>query len=90
MAWPPVSKLSEPAATAILESLFQRHGSPLVLKSDNGSAFLGDRYRLANRLRQATPELIELQDRLAILAARGELLFVETSISSLRSNLGLI
>jgi hypothetical protein len=28
-------------------------------------------YRLPNRLRQAAPELIELQDRLAVLAARG-------------------
>jgi transposase InsO family protein len=39
LAWEPVPDQAEPAATATLESLFAEHGPPLVLKSDNGSAF---------------------------------------------------
>jgi transposase InsO family protein len=39
LAWDPVPDQSTPPATAALESLFVEHGPPLVLKSDNGSAF---------------------------------------------------
>jgi transposase InsO family protein len=39
LAWQPVLNQTEPPATAALESLFEKYGPPLVLKSDNGSAF---------------------------------------------------
>jgi transposase InsO family protein len=45
VAWQPLPNQSEPAATATLESLFQEHGPPLVLKSDNGSAFQSDAFQ---------------------------------------------
>jgi hypothetical protein len=45
VAWQPVPDQSEPAATAVLESLFQEHGPPLVLKSDNGSAFVSGAFQ---------------------------------------------
>jgi hypothetical protein len=40
LLWLPVPDESAPTAAAALESLFREHGAPLVLKSDNGSAFL--------------------------------------------------
>jgi transposase InsO family protein len=40
LLWLPVADESAQTAVAALESLFREHGAPLVLKSDNGSAFL--------------------------------------------------
>jgi transposase InsO family protein len=40
LLWLPVPDESSAAAAAALASLFRQHGPPLVLKSDNGSAFL--------------------------------------------------
>jgi transposase InsO family protein len=40
LAWTPVHDATAAEALATLESLVQSHGPPLVLKSDNGSAFL--------------------------------------------------
>ena len=40
LAWLPVPDATETITAAVLESLFHKHGPPLVLKSDNGSAFL--------------------------------------------------
>jgi transposase InsO family protein len=40
LAWTPVLDATAAEALSILESLVQSHGPPLVLKSDNGSAFL--------------------------------------------------
>jgi transposase InsO family protein len=45
VAWQPVPNQSEPAATATLESLFQEHGPPLVLKLNHGSAFKSDAFQ---------------------------------------------
>jgi transposase InsO family protein len=42
LAWDPVPDQSAPPAAAALQSLFAQHGPPLVLKSDNGSAFKSD------------------------------------------------
>jgi transposase InsO family protein len=44
LAWLPIG--DESAATAIsgLEALFRQHGAPLVLKSDNGSAFVAEEF----------------------------------------------
>jgi transposase InsO family protein len=39
LAWQPVSDQTAAPAAAVLKSLIDRHGPPLVLKSDNGSAF---------------------------------------------------
>jgi len=40
LAWQAVASESAEAVLPILEQLFQQHGPPLVLKSDNGSAFI--------------------------------------------------
>jgi hypothetical protein len=40
LLWLPVPDESAAAAVAALGSLFREHGAPLVLKSDNGAAFL--------------------------------------------------
>jgi transposase InsO family protein len=40
LGWLPVASEGAEETCRALESLFRRHGSPLVLKSDNGSAFL--------------------------------------------------
>jgi transposase InsO family protein len=40
LAWLPVPDEAAATTVAALESLFREHGAPLVLKSDNGSAFL--------------------------------------------------
>ena len=45
LAWTPVSDAKAPAAREVLEHLVQSHGDPLVLKSDNGSAFVADEFR---------------------------------------------
>ena len=40
LAWQPVSDAGAETTIAVLASLFWEHGPPLVLKSDNGSAFI--------------------------------------------------
>lgn len=45
LAWQPVSDQTTDAAAAVLKVLFDRHGPPLVLKSDNGSAFISEDFR---------------------------------------------
>src|SRR5205823_259248 len=40
LLWLPVADATAGTALAGLESLFREHGAPLVLKSDNGSAFI--------------------------------------------------
>jgi transposase InsO family protein len=40
LAWTPVADASADEAWPILETLVLQHGAPLVLKSDNGSAFI--------------------------------------------------
>jgi transposase InsO family protein len=42
LAWQPVADMTSQAALMELEVLFTIHGAPLVLKSDNGSAFLAE------------------------------------------------
>ena len=42
IAWIPVPDQQAETILPILEQLFQEHGPPLVLKSDNGSAFIAD------------------------------------------------
>ncbi len=42
LAWRPVLDMEAATAQAELEVLFTIHGAPLVLKSDNGSAFLAE------------------------------------------------
>ena len=50
LLWHPVMAMTAEVATAELELLFTRHGPPLVLKMDNGSAFIDDRtQRLARQ-----------------------------------------
>lgn len=45
LAWHPVPDASAETTCRVLESLFQKHGRPLVLKSDNGSGFIGEKTR---------------------------------------------
>jgi len=40
LLWLPVTDETARTAMAGLEALFRQHGPPLVLKSDNGSAFI--------------------------------------------------
>jgi putative transposase len=42
LAWQPVPDMGAETTIAVLASLFWEHGSPLVLKSDNGSAFIAE------------------------------------------------
>jgi len=42
LGWLPVAAEDAQETCHALESLFRRHGPPLVLKSDNGSAFIDD------------------------------------------------
>lgn len=42
LGWLPVASEGAQETCHALESLFRRHGPPLVLKSDNGSAFIDD------------------------------------------------
>jgi transposase InsO family protein len=44
LLWLPVGDETAETAVAALETLFRAHGAPLVLKSDNGSAFLAAGY----------------------------------------------
>jgi hypothetical protein len=45
LAWLPVVDESARTACDVLVALFRAHGPPLVLKSDNGSAFIADQMR---------------------------------------------
>jgi transposase InsO family protein len=45
LAWEPVPDLSAEVAQAALARLFARHGAPLVLKTDNGSAFRAEPFQ---------------------------------------------
>jgi hypothetical protein len=45
LAWLPVADESAPTAGDGLVALFRAHGAPLVLKSDNGSAFIAEQTR---------------------------------------------
>jgi transposase InsO family protein len=42
LAWQPLPSLTEEVTEAVLAVLFLLHGAPLVLKTDNGSAFRAD------------------------------------------------
>lgn len=41
LAWLPVLDETARTAIAVLRLLFRQHGAPLIIKSDNGSAFIG-------------------------------------------------
>ena len=45
LAWHPVKTMTAEETLPILQELIQEHGAPLVLKSDNGSAFIADDLR---------------------------------------------
>ena len=45
LAWTPVPDQTAEASVEVLGALFSQHGAPLVLKSDNGSAFKSDLVR---------------------------------------------
>jgi len=45
LAWLPVTRESARIACDVLVALFRAHGTPLVLKSDNGPAFIANRMR---------------------------------------------
>jgi len=45
LLWQPVTDMTALTAERALESLFAQHGPPLVVKSDNGSAFIADAVR---------------------------------------------
>jgi transposase InsO family protein len=44
LAWQPVPDQTAPPTAAVLKSLIDQHGPPLLLKSDNGSAFLSETF----------------------------------------------
>ena len=44
LAWQPVSDQTTAPTVAVLKSLIDQHGPPLVLKSDNGSAFKSEEF----------------------------------------------
>jgi transposase InsO family protein len=44
LAWTPVLDATAQEAALVLTSLFSQHGPPLVLKSDNGSAFISQKF----------------------------------------------
>lgn len=46
LLWQPASDMTHDDAIAALDSLFALHGPPLVLKSDNGSAFTDERTQI--------------------------------------------
>lgn len=45
LAWSPVHDETAETMLPLLQALFDRHGAPLVLKSDNGSAFISESTR---------------------------------------------
>src|SRR5262249_36803615 len=55
LLWLPVADESEDTAIPALQALFRQHGAPLVLKSDNGSAFIGERLALLLQSLQILP-----------------------------------
>jgi transposase InsO family protein len=44
LAWTPVLDATAEEAALVLATLFTEHGAPLVLKSDNGSAFISQKF----------------------------------------------
>jgi transposase InsO family protein len=42
LAWLPVPNNDAHSTAAVLSTLFEKHGPPLVLKTDNGSAFIAE------------------------------------------------
>jgi hypothetical protein len=55
LAWRGVQSTDAEEACSILEELFARHGPPLVLKSDQGSAFIAEVMQELLRGRRVTP-----------------------------------
>lgn len=55
LAWLPVDDETTATAVAVVESLLEKHGAPLVLKSDNGSAFKSHTWRAMLARWQVTP-----------------------------------
>ena len=45
LAWHPVQTVSAEETLSVLDELIREHGAPLVLKSDNGSAFIAELLR---------------------------------------------
>jgi transposase InsO family protein len=45
LLWQPVSDMTAQTALAQMQALFVHYGAPLVLKSDNGSAFISELFR---------------------------------------------
>ena len=57
LAWRAVPSTGAAEACEILEELFARHGPPLVMKSDNGSAFIAEVMQELLRRHRVTPLL---------------------------------
>jgi transposase InsO family protein len=57
LAWRGVTSTGAAEACEILEELFARHGPPLVMKSDNGSAFIAEVMQELLRRHRVTPLL---------------------------------
>jgi transposase InsO family protein len=57
LAWTPVIDATADRVLVVLSTLFAMHGPPLVLKSDNGSAFLSDRWEDLLKLWRIAPLL---------------------------------
>lgn len=57
LAWRGVPSTGAAEACDLLEELFARHGPPLVMKSDNGSAFIAEVMQELFRRRRVTPLL---------------------------------
>jgi transposase InsO family protein len=45
LAWTPVKGAAAEQAMAVMGGLFREHGAPLVVKCDNGSAFISDEFQ---------------------------------------------
>jgi transposase InsO family protein len=57
LGWLPVSREDTHETCLALEGLFRRYGPPLVLKSDNGSGFIGDETQKLLEQWDVTPRL---------------------------------
>lgn len=55
LAWLPVDDETAAVAVAVVDSLIEQHGAPLVLKSDNGSAFKSHAWQAMLARWQVTP-----------------------------------
>lgn len=55
LVWQPTKDETAETATAIIESLMTEHGAPLVIKSDNGSAFQSESWKELLIGKQVTP-----------------------------------